>query len=432
MKLKIFLSYSLILFFTLILLEVSSFFFFPSLTEKEFTYATLQNERLTRIAAIQKQLQHTQQSQALYNFHPYLGYVGSPSAYPWGKKAPPFNEYGMMSIAKHPYPYKKGDNEFVIAVVGGSVAEIFANQVEKFLNQYLHERFGFDKNLVLVNLATGGYKQPQQLFHVQYALLAGFEFDAILNIDGFNDLALANDNINNQINPIFPSGLHMGLMSKTQMINQLDFQTTKHLYAYYNLYETELSVLSFIQSSPFKYSIFINLLGELWMKRSLIEIKQAKYKLTLETQKTMSNEFRGPLLQKKNGNNYEMVANIWQQASEMLYAISQANRLIYIHVLQPNQYVEGSKPLSDKEKKIAIDPKLSWGIAAREGYAYLISKGKQLKTKGIPFYDLSMIFKDSTEDFYIDICCHFNINGNILMGKNIAEILLRELKKQNF
>jgi hypothetical protein len=43
-----------------------------------------------------------------------------------------------------------------------------------------------------------------------------------------------------------------------------------------------------------------------------------------------------------------------------------------------------------------------------------------------------MIFKDSTEDFYVDICCHFNINGNILMGKNIADILLRELKKQNF
>jgi hypothetical protein len=64
-----FLSYSLILFFTLILLEVSSFFLFQSLTEKEFTYATIQNERFTRIVAIQKQLQHTQ-SQALYNFHP--------------------------------------------------------------------------------------------------------------------------------------------------------------------------------------------------------------------------------------------------------------------------------------------------------------------------------------------------------------------------
>ncbi len=245
-------------------------------------------------------------------------------------------------------------------------------------------------------------------------------------------MALANDNINNQINPIFPSGLHIGLMSKTQLINQLDFQASKHLYAYYNLYETELSVLSFTQSSPFKYSIFLNLLCELWMKRSLIEIKQAEYKLTLETQKTMSNEFRGPLFQKKNGSPYEVVANIWQQASEMLYAICQANRLIYIHVLQPNQYVEGSKALSDEEKKIAFDPNNSWGIAAREGYVHLISKGKQLKTKGIPFYDLSMIFKDSTEDFYVDACCHFNINGNIIMGKNIAEILLRELQKQKF
>jgi len=429
MKLKFWGSYALTLLFTLILLEVSSFFLFQSLTEREFTYAAFQNERLARIAAIQKRLQTTK-SQELYKFHPYLGYVGRPGAYPWGKGFPPFNEYGMLSITKHPYPYKKGNNEFVVAVVGGSVAEIFANDTEKLFNQHLHERFGFEKKLVFVNLATGGYKQPQQLFHVQYALLAGFEFDAILNIDGFNDLALANDNINNQINPIFPSGHHIGLMSKTQMTNQLDFQTTKHLYAYYNLYETELGILSFTQSFPFKYSIFFNLLAELWMKRSLIEIKQAEYKLAIETQKTMSKEFRGPLLQ--NGSPYEMVANIWQQASEMLYAISQANRLIYIHVLQPNQYVEGSKPLSDKEKKIALDLNNSWSIAAREGYVHLISKGKQLKTKGIPFYDLSMIFKDSTEDFYVDACCHFNINGNILMGKNIAEILLRELQKQKF
>ncbi|RKZ41639.1 MAG: hypothetical protein DRQ49_04405 [Gammaproteobacteria bacterium] len=431
MKLKFFLGYTLTLLFTLILLEVSSFFLFQSLTKKEFSYAAFQNERLARIAAIQKRLQTTQ-SPELYNFHPYLGYVGRPGAYPWGEIAEPFNEYGMLSMAKHPYPYKKGKNEFVIAVVGGSVAEIFANITEKFLEQYLREKFGFDKKLVLVNLATGGYKQPQQLFHVQYALLAGFEFDAVLNIDGFNDLALANDNINNQINPIFPSGFHIGLMSKTQMTNQLDFQTAKHLYAHYSLYETELSVLSFTQSFPFKYSIFFNLLGELWTKRSLIEIKKTEYKLTFETQKTMSNEFRGPLFQNQNGNPYEVVANIWQQASTMLYAICQANRLIYIHVLQPNQYVEGSKPLSDKEKKMAFDPNLGWGIAAREGYTHLISKGEQLSKDGIPFYDLSMIFKDSTEDLYTDICCHFNTNGNVIMGKNIAEILLRELQKQKF
>jgi hypothetical protein len=30
-----------------------------------------------------------------------------------------------------------------------------------------------------------------QLFHVQYTLLAGFSFNAILNIDGVNDLVLA-------------------------------------------------------------------------------------------------------------------------------------------------------------------------------------------------------------------------------------------------
>jgi len=429
MKIKNFLYYGLILIVTLFLLEASSLFLFQYLTEKKFTYPTIQNERLTRITAIQKKLQNSKELQALYNFHPYLGYVGRPGVYPWGETVPPFNEYGMLSVTSHSYPYKKRNNEFVVAVVGGSVAEIFANQIEKTLNQYLQEEFGFDKNLVLISLATGGYKQPQQLFHLQYALLAGFEFDAILNIDGFNDLVLANENINSNINPIFPSGYHLGLMSKTQMSNRLDFQTTKYLYAYYDWHETELSLLSFIQSSPFKYSVFLNLLGELWTKHSITEIKRVEYKMTSEAPKTISDEFRGPPFQ-KNDNNYEIAVNIWQHASEMLYAISQANNLIYIHILQPNQYVEGSKPLSEKETKIAINPNSNWGLAAREGYAYLISRGSLLKAKGVPFYDLSMVFKDSTEDLYVDDCCHFGINGNIIMGKKIAEILISELKQQ--
>lgn len=433
MKIAIFWSYGKIFFVTLLLLEVSSLFLFQSLTEKKITYSTystIQNERLARIAAIQKKLQSTLESQALYNFHPYLGYVGRSDAYPWGETAPPFNEYGMLSVTRHPYPYKKNDDEFVIAVVGGSVAEIFANHMETNLNQYLQEEFGFDKNLVLINLATGGYKQPQQLFHVQYALLAGFEFDAILNIDGFNELVLANENISNNINPIFPSGQHLALMSKTQMSNRLDFETTKYLSAYYDWHEAELSLLSFIQMPPFKYSVFLNLLGELWTKYSMRKIKRMEYKLTIEAPKTIADKFRGPQFKKNDNNNYEIATNIWQQASEMLYAISQANNLTYLHILQPNQYVDGSKPLSEKEKKIAINPNNKWGIAAKEGYAHLISRGKQLKANGIPFYDLSMVFKDSTEELYVDDCCHFGKNGNIIMGKKIAEILIYELKQQ--
>ncbi len=112
----------------------------------------------------------------------------------------------MASVSKRNYPYKKKPDEFVVAVLGGSVAEIFANTGEKYINHYMKSLYGINKNIILINLATGGYKQPQQLFHLQYAVLSGFEFDAVLNIDGFNDLVLASVNLDQGVHPVFPSG----------------------------------------------------------------------------------------------------------------------------------------------------------------------------------------------------------------------------------
>ncbi|WP_146066939.1 hypothetical protein [Candidatus Venteria ishoeyi] len=413
-------------------MELLSFSLFSMLTGQDFDYATLQKQRLQRIAIIQKKLSPTtketgKNSQALYNFHPYLGYVGHPDAKPWGELYPAFNHYGVLSVPNHVYPYKKADDEFVIAIVGGSVADIFANYVEDIFNQYVRQQFGFDKKIILINLATGGYKQPQQLFHIQYALLSGFELDAVLNIDGFNDLALSNDNLKHQVNPIFPSGFHIGLLSKIHS-SHLDFHTVKRFSDYYSLYETELALLSFVESALLRYSPFLNLTANLWSKQTTQKLKQDEYQLTLKAQETMPDFFRGPQLEIEH-NSYHLLAEIWGKSSEMLHAICQQNNLHYFHILQPNQYIDGAKPLSEKEKSIAINVDNSWGITAKSGYDKLIAKGQELKDKGIAFHDLSRIFQDTTEILYVDDCCHFNYEGNLIMGKEIADIIMDTLKE---
>jgi hypothetical protein len=156
-------------------------------------------------------------------------------------------------------------------------------------------------------------------FHLQYALLSGFEFDAVLNIDGFNDLVFAVLNLDNNINPIFPSGFHIGMLSKMRTSQKFSLHTIIQLYDYYSLYSNELRLLSLVQKNPFKYSVFLNLLAELWSQRNLVKIKQLEYYLTRESQRTMTEEFRGPVFKPK-GNRYEVATKIWQQASEMLYA----------------------------------------------------------------------------------------------------------------
>jgi hypothetical protein len=420
---KVFIGSFYILLLTFGLLELASFFMFQPLTKEKFSYRTSEAERLLQIENLKKNLNTTQfQKNGLYQFHPYVGYINRPGAHPWPNNKTTFNDYGMASINKRNYPYKKKPDEYVVAVLGGSVAEIFANTGEKYINHFMKSLYGIKKNIILINLAAGGYKQPQQLFNLQYALLSGFEFDAVLNIDGFNDLVLASVNIDRGVNPVFPSAGHIGLMSKMQMNNGLDRQSVKFLSNYYNSLDTQLALLSFIQKSPFKYSIFFNLTGELMSKKHRAEINNLKYKWTVEASKTIAGEYRGPRYTSTRGN-LDATSDIWQYASEMTFAICQANDLDYIHILQPNQYVKDSKPMSEEERGIAINSDSEWGQKAERGYSYLISKGADLKKKGISFYDFSMIFQNDKRVLYEDDCCHFNKKGNRVLAKSIAKIM---------
>ena len=48
-----------------------------------------------------------------------------------------------------------------------------------------------DKKIEIIRLAMSGYKQPQQLLALNFLLALGAEFDVIVNIDGYNEVALA-------------------------------------------------------------------------------------------------------------------------------------------------------------------------------------------------------------------------------------------------
>ncbi|MGW8195275.1 MAG: hypothetical protein ACWGOX_13525, partial [Desulforhopalus sp.] len=273
---------------TIILLEISSYVMFEPLTGEKFSYALSATDRRQQISRLKEGLDTADfQENALYQFHPYVGYINKPGAHPWSQNNMTFNDYGMSSVAKRNYPYKKKQNEFVLAILGGSVAEIFANTGEGYLNHYLRTLYGVQKDVVFINLATGGYKQPQQLFHLQYALLSGFEFDAVLNIDGFNDLVLASVNLDQNVHPVFPSAGHIGLLSKIQSNNVLDRQSVKYLSNYYRLLDTQLAMLSLMQKKPFKYSIFLTLAEAMLTKKYNDKIKNLKYEWTIEASQTL-------------------------------------------------------------------------------------------------------------------------------------------------
>ena len=128
--------------------------------------------------------------------HPYVGYVGDPT------RDPSINEFGFEGPADP--VQSRAPQRIVIGVVGGEAAVAFAREAPRLLEQALAGRPGLDdREIVVVDLARRGYKQPQQLFALSYVLSLGGEFDAVVNIDGSGELVDAG-NAAKRVFPVFP------------------------------------------------------------------------------------------------------------------------------------------------------------------------------------------------------------------------------------
>ncbi len=422
-KIKALLTFFVI---ALALLELCSFLAFPYLAGKPFGLQALNKERESRLTLLREKLgSYAEEDTRLYYLHPYLGYSGRPGRNSFGQI---FDEYGFLS-GSAPFPYKKQGDEFVVAVLGGSVAGNFAYASASDLQRHLSQLDAdfSNRQIVLVNLANGGFKQPQQLIALIYAFFLGADFDFVLNLDGFNDTALAVENLNYKINPLFPSGFHMGFTSKGA--EKLDANTVDNLYKLRRVLKNENRLLKTLDKAPWRYSVFLNTFTALWTEKSKKKIKLLNYNLAKQAQESILPDFRGPKFDSTK-NPYYLAIDAWLTGSELIYALSRGKGLPYAHVLQPNQYYQDSKPLSANEIKIAYAPQHSWNRIAKEAYPLLVEQGKEMIKYNFPFYDATQVFKHVKEDIYVDICCHFNDRGNELLSAEIAKAIATEMKKK--
>jgi hypothetical protein len=117
---------------------------------------------------------------------------------------------------------------------------------------------------------------------------------------------------------------------------------------------------------------------------------------------------------------------LWKDSSQQIDRLCRANGIAYLHVLQPNQYVPGSKPMGDAER-------LETGLGNRyspfveQGYPLLVRAGQSLRDTGVAFHDLTMLFAEIEEPLYADRFCHYNERGNRLLAEAVAERLVEAL-----
>jgi hypothetical protein len=354
--------------------------------------------------------------------HPYVGYVMDPAG-----QGPdferfshnPVSEYGFVDSGA-PILHRSRDRA-IVGITGGSVAYWFSVFGEAKLREELRRSPAIgNRPIAIVRLALGGYKQPQQLMSLMYVLALGGQFDVIINLDGFNDVAIYPVELApSRVFLAYPRGWHTRIQSNPTADARLLAGRLAVYAAIRQRWAAGWTVAGLDRLATWNA---LWLLGD----RVLAE-SQARSNVALGTlrQSGLSYEAQGPPVPLVPSETYRSLAELWAQSSLQMARVCRANGIAYYHFLQPNQYVANSKPMSREERAVAIAPGDLYRVGAELGYPSLISAGSELARQGVAYRDLTGLFKDTGEALYIDSCCHLNQRGNDLLAAAIGDTIAR-------
>jgi hypothetical protein len=126
----------------------------------------------------------------------------------------------------------------------------------------------------------------------------------------------------------------------------------------------------------------------------------------------------------KTGVCLELIGGLWRDGSLLMQTICDHIGAQYVHVLQPNQYVRGSKPLTQEELDVAYSPGSPFDRFVSKGYPVLRRYSAELVDNGIRFLDLTSVFENVPKTLYVDDCCHLNHEGYTMLAHEIARFVV--------
>ena len=364
-------------------------------------------------------------------FHPFFGFIQNPS--PDFRPGFKINNYGFIS--PYDYPFKKfKKNQFVIGIFGGSVASDFSIfQIQnKILPQYLKQVPGLqDKEFVILSFATGGYKQPQQLLILNYFLALGQELDLVINIDGFNEVALSNLNNKNQINLAMPSIQHISPL--TSLAN--NSLSVKAMQATIRIKENKTRINEGLESLQHCSLAACDALTSVYVQNLVNNYRKDIIAFEKERSKKQKDDEESVIYINKNKSiledsaAFEQMSWNWAKSSIFMHKILSASNVPYFHVLQPNQYYQTKRVFGEAEKRIAFNKETPYAKAVELGYPAILGKFPNLQKNNINILNGVKVFDKTKDAVYVDSCCHYNKAGEVIFSNYVGSSILESLRK---
>lgn len=351
--------------------------------------------------------------------HPYLGFVSAPNA--------AYNKFCFPG----PDPIlKRSPDTINLCLMGGSVCmNLYKNSISRLCDKLKESKKFRDKNIQVALLALGGFKQPQQLLALNYFLALGARYDLVINLDGFNEIVLPySDNLPFGVFPSYPR--HWNIYSRKHINTAANLILAERI----RLGSERADIKNFFSGTPLRFSNFGLLTWKILDNKKSNQLYEAENRLR-DAVKNMETDYQstGPQFTVDDTLQFfKEQAEFWKQSSVQIGKLGKAMDFDYFHFLQPNQYLDGTKSLTEEELSNAYESgDFAYKAAVQKGYPLLIEKGKEMKAEDIDFIDLTEIFKNEKKTIYNDKCCHFNQYGYDLIADAISGYIINYYNKKD-
>lgn len=344
--------------------------------------------------------------------HPFQGAVMRADDEPQAEGRYHVTEYGFLD--EGPPIYKRSTDRVIVAITGGSVARQLSINATDTLADLLSQSPEYSgRKIQFVRIANNGYKQPQQVMVLNYLLAIGAEFDVVINLDGFNEAVLpVTENAPQGINTAFPRDWGPLISAAANP----EFPQISG-YISYLRHDKRAEAIRF-GKFPLKYSPLAQVI---WAIRKESVDRTISAQIHRMQTKDLRSRLAGPVETFEDPVEISThCVDLWARSSILMHQVCESRGIRYFHFLQPNQHVEGSKPISPAEAAVAVREFSRLCNAVRTGYPLMQARGPQLVAAGVRFTDLTQVFADHPEPLYVDTCCHVDEQGDQIMARAMA------------
>ena len=369
--------------------------------------------------------------------HPYFGFTTKPETpykLSFSQTEHKANNYGFTT--PYAYPFKKRAGQYVVGIFGGSAAQNYAvyEQEHQVLAEALKQLPALrDKEIIILPFAYGGYKQPQQLLILNYFLALGQGFDLVINIDGFNEVALSDLNTKAGVEVAMPSVQHI-----MPLVNLASgHESTEELTSLLRIKQYKERLTTALQAWHQCTLASCYTLRLLYVRYLAAGYKREAGKYDAFWAKKFSDIDQDSLVQLNRDNSlppgnplaFERMAAIWVQSSRIMGRELADEHVPYFHFVQPNQYVPTQRVFSEAEKRLAVQADGKYVAGVRGGYPVLLSKIDELRKSGVTVINAVNVFDHTAAPVYSDTCCHYNQLGSEIFSTFIASSIVAGLKE---